>query len=132
MGLISFTNITLLIFFIYLAVVAKNFYDIFNPTECDLKDKNSRCLKPIPNWKTSYVVNKQLNLSFFFYLNGYFWNKIFLVSFKISMCVSASNKLPKSNSECSQLINLSLDNKLNETFNRYIYALFQHPSFFLI
>jgi hypothetical protein len=61
MGLITFTNITCLVFFMYLAFVGKNFYDIFCPDECDETDKNAKCIKPIPNWESNYKVCFELN-----------------------------------------------------------------------
>ena len=56
MGLFTFTNITCFVFFVYLAIVSKNFYDIFFPDKCDETDKNAKCIQPIPNWELNYKV----------------------------------------------------------------------------
>jgi hypothetical protein len=54
-GIVNFTNITIALFLIYLLVVVKNFYDVFNPPECGSKwDDN--CLGAIEDWQKYYRV----------------------------------------------------------------------------
>ena len=70
MGLFTFTNITCFVFFIYLALVGKNFYDIFFPTVCDESDKNARCIKQVYKWESNYKVlidyfNQQILFGYF-------------------------------------------------------------------
>lgn len=91
MGLISFTNITLAVFFIYLAMVSKTFYETFFPEECAVNDKSSRCLHPMPEWQAK---------------------------FKLSLCITKSNTHPQFNTDCTQFISLSSDTSLDEAQER--------------
>jgi hypothetical protein len=87
MGLISFTNITLAVFFIYLAMVGKTFYETFFPDECAANDKSSRCLQPMSDWQAN---------------------------FKLSLCFTKSNAYPQLNTDCIQFQSLSSDTALAE------------------
>jgi len=95
MGWLSFTNITCLLFIGYVGFTAKNFYEIFNPLECDVNDfeEQSRCIKPLPNWRENYG---------------------------ISLCVSFSDThMPRSKSECRQYVDLT-DLNLAESFSKNV------------
>ena len=95
MGWLSFTNITCLLFLGYLGFTAKNFYEIFNPLECDPTDyeQQSHCIKPLSKWRDTYG---------------------------ISVCIAFSDQsFPKSKSECRQYIDLT-DLNFAESFSKNI------------
>ena len=78
MGWLNFTSVSCVLFSGYLLFTAKNFYEIFNPLECDSSahESSNKCLRPLANWHESY---------------------------SLSLCIPyGDHHRPKSKSECRQ------------------------------
>jgi len=54
-----FTRITFAVFFIYMSMTIKSFYDLFYPTECSI-EKKTNCFYHIPNWHEQFTVKFRL------------------------------------------------------------------------
>jgi hypothetical protein len=94
MALITFTNITLFVFFVYFLMIAKSFYEIFNPKVCDNETKRSNdCLFSIKNWQDKY---------------------------SLALCILNNNKIDlKKRSQCEQWFQFD-DIDLNSNFNKQL------------
>lgn len=117
MGLLNFTNCTLLVFFLYVSFTGKSFYDIFFPVECtSSKPNNKECIFSIPNWQQEFsVTNPPLFIIYFAKCNLSF---CFFFCCKLAVCIPASRKVPSMSSDCTQFIKFSEYN-LKEPFTKY-------------
>lgn len=65
---LSFTNITLALFVIYLTTTIKSFYEMFYPDECAAEPKRSSCLYSIPNWQREFSVKIKISTFQFYFI----------------------------------------------------------------
>jgi hypothetical protein len=99
---LSFTNITLALFVIYLTTTIKSFYEMFYPDECAAEPKRSSCLYSIPNWQREFSVKIKISTFQF-----YFIFKLIMFFFYIERCLSVFRVVNKSHLQLLNVLNFS-------------------------